>query len=272
MSSDPPVPAGELPRLGRASLRDQAASALETRILDGTFAAGARLPTELELQQSFGVSRTVIRDALRMLEVRGLVEVRRGSGTTVRSTSADAYSNAVATLLLRSELTLGDVFLARAALESQLAVVAARNHTKILLGRVAAALDTYEKAVRDRAEVDVMVAGHVAFHTEVLRATNLPALEVLLQPIQEMMLATSVVAQGMDPREPEGWRVDVHRAIFEAVAERDEDAVDTACRKHWAAPLKGKRYARTRDVRLADILVSPSELVAIPGRVDGHAA
>ncbi len=231
-----------------------------------------KLPTEAELQQSFGVSRTVIRDALRMLEVRGLVDVRRGSGTTVRSTSTDAYSNAVATLLLRSELTVGDVFLARAALESQLAVVAARNHTAALLGRVQAALDRYAVAVRGRAEVDVMVAGHVEFHTELLRATNLPALEVLLAPIQEMMVATSVVAQGMDPREPDGWRVDVHQAIFDAVAERDEDAVDAACRKHWAAPLRGKRYARTRDVKLADILVSPSELVAIPTRAEDDAS
>ena len=254
-----------LPRLGGASLRDQVASALEARILDGTVAPGSRLPTEHELQESFGVSRTVIRDALRMLEVRGLVDVRRGLGTTVRSTSADAYSNAVATLLLRSDLTLGDVFRARAALESQLTVVAARNHTAALLGRVEAALDLFAAAVRDRAEVPAMVAAHVDFHAELLRATNLPALEVVLGPIQAMMLATSVVAPGTDPRDPEGWRIDVHRAILEAVASRDEDAVDAACRRHWAAPLRGKRYAETREVRLAEILVSPSELVAVPG-------
>lgn len=259
-----------LPRLGGASLRDQVAEALEARILDGTVTAGARLPTEHELQESFGVSRTVIRDALRMLEVRGLVEIRRGRGTTVRSTSADAYSNAVATLLLRSDLTLGDVLRARAALESQLAVVAARNHTAALLTRLEQALERFADAVRQRAEVPVLVDAHVDFHTELLRATNLPALEILLQPIQEMMLATSVVAQGIDPRQPEGWRVGVHEAIYEAVAARDEDAVDAACERHWSAPLRGKRYASTRAIRLADILVSPSDLVAVPGSAVGE--
>lgn len=260
-----------LPRLGRSSLRDQVAIALEARIQDGSFAVGARLPTEFELQGSFGVSRTVIRDALRMLEVRGLVEIRRGTGTTVKSTPVDAYSNAVATMLLRSDLTLGDVFDARAALEGQLALVAARNHTPELLERVEQAFTRFETAVRNGDEVPVIVTGHVDFHTELLRATKLPALEILLRPIQEMMLATSVAAQGMDPRDPAAWRVGVHRGILEAVASRNEEAVAAACEKHWATPLRGKSFEETRGVRLGEILLSPRELVAVPGGAVGDA-
>ena len=261
----------ELPRLGRSSLRDQVALALESRILDGSFSVGERLPTEFELQESFGVSRTVIRDALRTLAVRGLVEIRRGSGTTVMATPADAYSNAVATMLLRSSLTLGEVFDARAALESQLALVSARNHTPELLERVEEAFVRFETAVRNGEDVQTIVTGHVEFHTELLRATNLPALEVLLRPIQELMLATSVAAQGMDPRDPAAWRLGVHRGILEAVASRDEGAVSAACDKHWATPLRGKSYRQTRAVRLGDIVVSPRELVAVPGGAVGDA-
>ena len=66
-----------LPRLGGASLRDQVARALEARILDGTVAPGSRLPTEHELQESFGVSRTVIRDALRMKKRRKTNNLKR---------------------------------------------------------------------------------------------------------------------------------------------------------------------------------------------------
>ena len=101
------------------------AGILEARILSGTFPPGSRLPTEHELTESFDVSRTVVRDALRVLDARGLVEVRRGTGTLVKPSSVDAYSSAVATLLLRSDLTIGDVFEARAALEGQLALIAA---------------------------------------------------------------------------------------------------------------------------------------------------
>ncbi len=254
----------ELPRLGRSSLRDQVATILEARILDGSFPAATRLPTEFELTESFGVSRTVVRDALRLLEGRGLVDIRRGTGTTVKRTSVDAYSSAVATMLLRSDLTLGDVFAARAALEGQLALVAARNHTPAHLERVEAAFNRFEAAVREGADATMIVTGHVDFHTELVRATNLPALEILLQPIQEMMLATSVVARGADPRDPGEWRVPNHRALLKAVASRDEAAVLTASEKHWATPLHGKSYQEIRRVRLDEMFVSPRELMAIP--------
>src|SRR5438477_7168996 len=255
----------ELPRLGRSSLRDQVADALETRILDGSFEAGGRLPTEHDLTESFGVSRTVVRDALRLLEARGLVDTRRGAGTVVKATSVDAYSSAVATMLLRSDLTVGDVFAARAALEGHLALVAAKNHTRAHLERVEAALQRFEGAVHDRAGVRAIVSGHVDFHTELVLATNLAALEILLRPIQEMMLATSVVAQGADPRDPRSWRVEVHRALLDAVATRDPAAVVAASEKHWSVPLHGKRYKETRRTRLGEMFVSPRDLMAIPG-------
>jgi len=249
-----------LPKVGGASLRDQVARALEERIIDGSFAIDERLPTESELQGQFAVSRTVVRDALRMLEVRGLVEIRQGSGTTVKSFPADAYSSAVATMLLRSQLTIGEIFMARAALESQLAIVAARNHTPQLL-----AFERFRGAVQNQAEPSVIVIGHVDFHSELLRATNLPALEVILRPIQEMMAATSVGPQGLSPRDPATWRIGAHRAILDAVAAREEERVSVACEEHWSAPLRGKQYKRIRAARVGDMFTSPSQLMAIGG-------
>ncbi len=273
MTSDSQYEVGTaLPRLGRSSYRDQVAHILERRILDGSFPAGTRLPTEFKLSESFGVSRTAIRDALHLLEARGLVDIRRGRGTIVKSTSVDAYSSAVAMMLLRSDLTLGDVFAARAALEGQLALVAAQNLTPEHIERVESAFNRFEAAVREGADVAMIVSGHVGFHTELVRATNLPALEILLRPIQEMMLATSVVARGTDPRDPRAWRVRIHRELFEAVASRDPDAVVAANEKHWATPLHGKSYQETRDMRLGEMLVSPRELMAVPTGADADSS
>lgn len=254
-----------LPRIGGTSLRERVASALEERILDGSFAADTRLPTELELQGQFGVSRTVVRDALRMLEVRGLVEIRRGSGTTVKAAPVDAYSSAVATMLLRSRLTIGDVFEARAALESRLAVLAARNHTPELLERITLAFERYRLAVRARVDEREIVRRHVEFHSEILRATDLPALEILLLPIQELMVASSVAPEGVDPRDPAAWRVSAHREVLDAVASRDEERVASALERHWSAPLRGKQFEATRSMRIADVFTLPSQLVAIQG-------
>ena len=64
-------------------LSDRIANELETRILNGAIHAGDQLPTEGELADLFGVSRTVIRDAVRGLTARGILDVRAGRGTTV---------------------------------------------------------------------------------------------------------------------------------------------------------------------------------------------
>lgn len=265
-------PAPSLPRVGRTSLHDEVARILEERILDGSFPAGTRLPPEHELTESFGVSRSVVRDALRALDARGLVDVRRGTGTIVLPTSVAAYASAVAVMLLRSELTVGDVFEARAALEGQLALVAARNHTPAHVERMRAAFARFEAAVSAGTDARAIVAGHVAFHSELVRATSLPALEILLQPIQELMLATSVVRRGADPLDPRQWRVPVHRELLEAVLSRDEAAVAQAGERHWDVPLHDASYDEIRRTRLGEMFASPRELLAIPGIHDADAA
>lgn len=257
-----------LPHIGRSTLSDQVAGIVEAKILDGSFAPGARLPSEFELTESFGVSRTVIRDALRVLDARGLLEIRRGTGTIVRASSVDAYSNAVAMMLLRSDLTIGDVFEARAALEGQLALIAAENHTAAHIKRVQAAFDGFEEAVREGHDVASIVSAHVRFHAELVRATNLPALEILLGPIQQLMLATSVAARGVDPRDPRAWRVPVHLELLEAVASRDPDAVTRASGRHWSTPLRGKSYRDIRRMRVGEMAMSPRELMAVPMAAD----
>jgi DNA-binding FadR family transcriptional regulator len=237
---------------------------LEGKILDGSFPADTKLPSEADLAIGFGVSRTVIRDALRLLEARGLVEIKHGSGTLVKATSVDAYSSAVATMLLQSGLTIGDVFAARAALEGQLAVVAARNHTPKQIALAEAALERFEETVRQGGDAPSIVRAHVGFHSELFRATNLAALEILLAPIQDMMQATSVVGRGTDPRDPAAWRLGVHRHLLEAVRDRDEQAVATASAQHWDTPLNADSYAGIRSQRLDEMLISPRELVALP--------
>jgi DNA-binding FadR family transcriptional regulator len=249
-----------LPRLGRSVLRDEVAQELERRILDGTFPAGERMPTESELCAGFGVSRTVIRDALRLLEAGGLVETRRGAGTIVKPTSPEAYASAAALALLRSDLTLGEVFEARAALEGQLALVAAERHRPEHLERIRAALRCFEEAVTGRDD-EAVVTTHVAFHTELLRATDLPALEILLGPVQTLMLVTSVTAGDEASPDPAAWRLEVHRRLADAIASRDPTAVAAASEAHWSTPIRGERYRRIRRKRVGTVFDSPRALL-----------
>src|ERR671914_134651 len=102
---------------------------LERRILGGELKSGERLPTEGELGLELGVSRTVIRDAIRTLTTRHLVRVRHGFGMEVAPPSDLPLSHALADLLMRADVTVGEVLEARAALDRQLAPFAARNAT-----------------------------------------------------------------------------------------------------------------------------------------------
>jgi GntR family transcriptional activator of glc operon len=188
------------------------------------------------------------------------VIVRRGSGTTVTGTSVDAYATAVATMLIQSELTLGQVFEARAALEGQLALIAARNHTAGQARRMRAALEEFAAAVEER-DRQAIVRTHVELHTEIVRATNLPALSILLRPIQQMMAATSVVGRDVDPTDPRAWRVKVHRSLVDAIAARDAGAVASANAAHWSAATRGDGYREIRGLRVAEMFPSPRDLL-----------
>src|ERR671923_1437561 len=126
-------------RPGRGPLTRSAsiASDIEELILRGDLPHGQRLPTEGELGEVLGVSRSVVRDAVRMLAARGLLEVRQGQGTVVAAPSDEAFGNAMLGLLMRSGLTMGDVIEARTALETQLAPLMAVNATSEDLRRMA---------------------------------------------------------------------------------------------------------------------------------------
>src|SRR5919108_5797987 len=113
------------PGAGAQTRSASIAHGIEALILRGDLPGGQRLPTETELGEVLGVSRSVVRDAVRMLAARGLLEVRQGYGTMVATPSDEAFSAALLGLLMRSGLTMGDVIEARAALETQLARVVA---------------------------------------------------------------------------------------------------------------------------------------------------
>src|SRR5207244_10326316 len=113
----------------RLKLSDQVAIELERRILGGAYKPGHRLPTEPELYEWLGVSRTVLRDALRTLASFGLITVRQGIGIVVAQPSDGAIMHALAIRLQSSDLTIGDVLAARTGLEVAFAAEAAQKGT-----------------------------------------------------------------------------------------------------------------------------------------------
>jgi len=210
-------------------LSAEVAEALAGHILDGAWPDGGRIPSEPELGLQFGVSRSVVRDAMRTLRTRGLVEVRQGFGTIVRPPSDEPHAAAVLDRLVRSDATIGDVVAARAALDASVVEAAARNRTP----RDAEALVTLADAIvhaADAADWAAVEAAHASFHARLVDACRLPALAIVLRPLLDIVLATGMPAG----RDPARWGAESHPPVAAAVAAGDADAARAAMDAHYA--------------------------------------
>jgi GntR family transcriptional repressor for pyruvate dehydrogenase complex len=236
--------------LGRrdSSLSDRVAQALGERILFGDLLPGAKLPTEAELGDLFAVSRSVVRDAIRTLSARGLVQVRHGYGMVVASPSDSTYGDAVVVLLLRSELTVGDILDARAAIEVGVCPAVVKRSTAADWSQLDGDLDRLAVAVKDR-EWEEALREHLAFHLDLLRSTHLPAMEMMLRPIHHVVLLSSLPPVADDP---ELWELPGHRRILDALRARSHEAVREALLDHYKLMLEGDAYAELRQTRFRD--------------------
>ena len=247
-----------LPYLGRtSSLSDQVAEVLAERVLAGTWPAGHRIPSEPELIETFGVSRTVVRDAVRTLAARGLVEVRQGSGTVVRGEPEEPYADALLDLLVRSDVTLADLAKAREAVDLMLCERAALERSDDDLDRLRSAYADL-RAAAEATDWASAERAHLRFHVVLVESVHLPGLEILLRPLQRIIVDTSLPP---DPEAPESWEVESHAPILAAIEKRDPAAALEAMREHYAL-FEGPSYAdllsrRVRDIPRARVRIHP---------------
>lgn len=240
-----------LPEIGTSkSLRERVASIIEERILDGVWADGQRLPTESELGDQLGVSRSVVRDALRTLATRGLVEIRQGVGTSVARATDEAQRDAIFLTLRRAGTTVGEVAQVRAIIERMVAGVAATRRTQADLEAMRGHLYALARSVEWR-EWATALEAHLRWHLSILEATHLPVLTILLEPMQRIILGSSVPPVVDDPNY---YDVPAEEAILDAIVARDEQAVDHAMREHFSF-LEDDRYASMFRHPFRDVLV-----------------
>ena len=209
-------------RTGTLSLTDSLAVAIERQIVAGRLQHGDRIPAERELATQLGVSRGSLREALDQLERRGVIERRRGRGTSVvdptRTVEADQLASAFADLHVAALEAL-DV---RACLEPPIAARAARRATDGDLALLEAALRDAEQAGD---EVQFMERDRT-FHRTIAHVTHNPLLVRMVDRTRDVLdlsrrdqqfgAATRAVAN------------DEHRAIYRAIAAHDPAAAAAA--------------------------------------------
>ncbi len=207
-------------------LSDKVADMMLKTILSRRLRPGDRLPSERELGEQFGVSRTVVREAVRALAAKGLIEVRSGSGLRVAAVEASAVSESMSLFLRGSTLDYPKVHEIRATLEVQMAGVAAERRAEEDIQGLTEACERMEASVDD---VEAAAVNDVEFHREIARATHNELYLVLLDAIGDAQLE---VRRGNLAAGASGETLAQHRSILEAIVAGDPDRAREAMRAH----------------------------------------
>ena len=217
--------------LRRDRLYEQIADRILEMIIDDRVSPGDRLPSERELAQRLGVSRPVIREAIRTLGVRGVVSVRPGSGTYIRQlTTRDASSPIDLLLRLRREQdSFDDLHEVRLALEIEIASLAAERATP---EHVAALVEAIDGMATAGEEADAFIEHDMAFHDALARATQNQLFLLLLAPITDLLHDFRLVAYHHDPNESLEGGLRHHRRILACVQAHDIAGARAAMGEH----------------------------------------
>lgn len=210
--------------ISRRRLSTEVAEHLERQILSGDVPVGSRLPSEKELGLSFGVSRNAIREALKTLEERGLVQVENGRGAYVTTPSEEMLRSAISRYI-HSRLaadTVHEFYQFREALEGAAARLAAARAGEHDLEDLAAALSAMEA---NEDNVDGWMAADVAFHRALISATHNPFFITLLEPVVDRL--REAIRVSFDAA---GARAGLacHAAILAAIRKRDPEGAHEA--------------------------------------------
>jgi GntR family transcriptional regulator, transcriptional repressor for pyruvate dehydrogenase complex len=211
----------------RPPLHKEVAGIISEKIITGEYPVRTFLPPERELCKSMGVSRTVIREAVKVLESGGLVRINRGLGTVVLEPRHDSVSRPLKVLLRRKAGLVSHLLEIRKIIEVGMVGLAAERRTPENLAAMERALQIMrEKPGKPEGYVDA----DLEFHSEIARATQNPTLSIIMEPVGEL-LRESRVATFSGPRMVQ-IRAKQHEEIFEFIRRGDANGARTAMSKH----------------------------------------
>jgi len=223
-SSSVPVLFSQVKREPRLS--DKVADTMLETILANRLNVGDPLPSERELGEQFGVSRTVVREAVRALVAKGVIEVRSGSGLRVAAVNATTVSESMSLYLRGGTLDFEKVQEVRALLEVHLAGLAAERASA---DDVASLRQIHTRMQNETSDFDAAARDDLEFHRRIARATHNELFLLLLDSIGSSLIdiRRSNFASGSIP-----MTLNQHQAILERIAAHDPAGARAAMNAH----------------------------------------
>ncbi len=204
---------------------------IENAIREKKLAIGAKLPTEREMCESFGVSRTALREALRRLSARGLINIQKGSGMYV---SEIKIEDAIKTLDLYYDLKfdknlLSQIIEVRSIFEPEIARLAAINRTKKDLDELATNLIEFEACDPDNTQQEADLDNR--FHLIITKATLNPIVQITMEPIYSLLPRMRNYIYGNIDGEKR-TTLKFHHSILDAIRMQDENQACEIMKDH----------------------------------------
>lgn len=210
----------------REPVATQIARRLVEFILSGQLEPGARMPSERQLAEAFGVGRSAMREALKALSLIGLVEVRQGDGTYLRKADSALLPEVIEWGLLIGEKRTMDLVEARQEIEVVIAGLAARRRSEGDLAELKRLLDR----MRDSRDVQTFVEADVAFHLRLAEAAGNSVLRDVHSSIQALL--RTWIARVMAAAGSTSPSYEEHEPVYDAVVAGDPAAAQAAMAAH----------------------------------------
>jgi GntR family transcriptional repressor for pyruvate dehydrogenase complex len=234
----------------KTRIHEEVFSQIHELIKEGRLKAGDQLPAERELAETFKVSRTSVREALRALESQGLVVSRTGAGNFVADLPVESLVAPLARVLIDEKKALADMFEMRKLIEPHIAALAAERATrndiaqlKRIVAKQSAAVSRGETGVEADAEL----------HFSIGRATRNQALQKLVSGLMEMLSRSR--EESLQTNERRESSIDAHRRIIVAIEKHDKARARSEMLRHIEqveeSVLSSRRLAKSESQNLA---------------------
>ena len=223
-----------LQRITKTRLSEAAIEQIKQFIVNENLEPGSKLPSERALVEALGVGRSSIREALRILEIMGLVEVLPGKGVFVKALTGDLFMPLSEMLNSQGE-NLFHHFEARMVLEPAAAALAAKRADTKDIDRLHKNLEDFKQKLESENLVG-LIQSDIQFHRLVANTTENKTIEILMNTITRHDFQGWKASLRMKDRPAK--TVEEHNRIIEAIAARDEKGAYKAMHAHLSAARK----------------------------------
>jgi GntR family transcriptional repressor for pyruvate dehydrogenase complex len=207
---------------------ERIAEQIEQRILSGELRSGDRLPTERELGEQFQASRTAVREAMKTLAQKGLVNMRPGRGTIVIDATSEAMQHSLGLMMkVGKERSLGNLSEVRQILEPEIAALAAKRATDKEIATLQEAINIMDANLKN---ADGYIAADNDFHRALAKATQNTLILALVDSIVNLLSEQRKLIFSVDGGPERGQTH--HKQILATIISRNPEAAHKAMLAH----------------------------------------